>query len=232
MKSKVFPQALKVIRLKEEIDGCMSIYFLKPHDFRFVPGDCFNLFFKEKDFNEGRIFSFSSSPTEELLQVTFRKGISKYKKRLEKVVSGDTLYFSNFGTQYEFDLSRPLIFFAGGVGITIFRSIIKLVIDKGLMPSFTLFYSNRSEDFLFQKELNEWARQLNMPIHYISTMRQGRLTGENVVNLIPTISNVKYAHYIVGPPMMVDATNEMLLSLNVDSANIYTDSFDGYFEES
>ncbi len=232
MKSNVAPQALKVISLEKEIDGCMSISFLKPSNFEFVPGDCFNLFFKEKDFHEGRIFSFSSSPTEDLLQVTFRKGISEYKKRLEKVSPGDILYLSHFGTQYEFHLNRPLVFFAGGIGITIFRSIIKFAIDKNLKPSFTLFYSNRSEDFLYQEELNEWAAQINMPIYFIPTQKQGRLSGEKIEKLIPTISSKKYAHYIVGPPMMVDATNDILLSLNVKSSTIYTDSFDGYFEES
>lgn len=225
-------QVLNVEKVEEEIDGCESIYFQRPKGFDFVPGDCFNLFFKEKDFSEGRIFSFSSSPTEDLLRVTFRKGITAYKKRLEEIISGDRLYVKSFGSNYEFYLDRPLVFYAGGIGITVFRSIIKKVIDNGLKPDFTLIYSNRSKDFIFKKELDEWAKELTMPIQYIATQNEGRLTMAKIQNFVPDIRDRAYAHYIVGPPMMVDATHDMLLSLGLESKDIFTDSFDGYLEES
>lgn len=225
-------QVLVVVKIEEEVDGCMSIFFQKPKGFDFVPGDCFNLFFKEKDFKDGRIFSFSSSPSEDLLRVTFRRGITEYKKRLERIVPGDSLYVKSFGSNYEFYVDRPLIFYAGGIGVTVFRSIIKQVIDKGIKPDFTLIYSNRETDFIFKDELDEWAKELTMPIQYIATQMQGRLTTEKIKDFVPDVGDRKYAHYIIGPPMMVDATSEMLLSLSVESEDIHTDSFDGYFEES
>lgn len=229
---KMTIQELKVVTIQKEVDGCMSIFFQKPFDFNFVPGDCFNLFFKEKDFNDGRIFSFSSAPSEDLLRVTFRKGITEYKKRLEEIIPGDILYLKYFGSHYEFYLDRPLIFYAGGIGITVFRSIIREVIDKGLKPDFTLIYSNRSKDFIFKKELDDWARELTMPIHYITTKIEGRLTSEKITQFVPEVREKKYTHYIVGPPAMVDETSDMLQALGVASTTINTDSFDGYPEES
>lgn len=221
---------LYVAYLQKETDDYISIFLKKPEGFTFHPGSCFDLSFTEKNFHEGRIFSFSSSPTEELLRITFKKGITEYKKRLKNVKKGDTLDIYFYGIQYEFFIDQPMVFYAGGIGISVFRSIIKQIIDKKVKVLIKLIYCSNSQ-FPFKKELDEWGEILQMPIFYLNTKKDGRLDREKLGRFID-LSKMQYEHYIIGPPSMVDDTRELLRSFRIDQKTVHTDSFDGYNEES
>lgn len=223
---------LSVLSVKSEVDDYSSIFFTKPMNFTFEPGDCFDLRFSYPDFQEGRIFSFSSSPTEKHLRITYRKGLSSYKKKLEKVTAGSSMHINYYGNQYVFHHKKPLILIAGGIGITVFRSFIKKMIDLNLHPAITLIYINRTEKFPFENELNEWKELLPLTIHFWETQSKGRLDQEKFSKLLPDINQIKYEHYIVGPPPMVDAAVEILQKFGIENERIHTDSFDGYYEES
>src|SRR6266550_619037 len=57
------------------------------------------------------------------------------------------------------DASRPLVFVAGGIGITPFRSMLRYIQDKGLPHRVTLISSNRDrESTPFLAELEEIDR--------------------------------------------------------------------------
>lgn len=222
---------LKVTNIQTEVDDYISIYFEKPKDFSFSPGDCFDLLFQTPNFTEGRIFSFSSSPTESELRITFRKGITEYKKKLEISKRGDIFLLNYYGSQYSFFLERPLIFYAGGIGIAVFRSILKMAIDTKSIAHIKLIYINKTDNFPFKNELELWRKKLDLEISYISTQSEGRLDISKIKNIIPDITNANYVHYIAGPPLMVDATVDILGILGISDTTIHTDSFDGYFEE-
>lgn len=224
-----FPLTVK--NIQKEIGDYISIFFHKPANFVFQPGDCFDLIFQHPDFQEGRIFSFSSSPTEDDLRITFRKGITEYKKRLEDTKNGDTFLLHFFGSQYSFFTDRPLIFYAGGIGIAVFRSFIKMIFDQNTESSIQLIYINRTELFPFQNELTEWEKLGLVDNHYLITQKKGRLTPDKLNTFIPNITHRKFEHYIAGPPLMVDATTELLEGIGIPSQSIHTDSFDGYLEE-
>lgn len=220
---------LVVKNIRSEGGAYLSIDFQKPLHFSFAVGECFDLAFDLPGFKEGRIFSFSSSPTEEYLSVAFKKGYSDYKHRLEKIKKGDELTIRLLGVQYRFLYGKPMVFFAGGIGITVFRSALKYMLDKDRKAPIVLVYLNRDSKFPFKKELEAWRKTLPLIIHYLETTKEGRLTQEKVKKLI---SNVKEkSHYVIGPPLMVDATVETLHSLGVKETNIHTDSFDGYNED-
>lgn len=216
--------------MQKDTNEYLSIFFTKPKDFTFLPGGCFDLAFTEKDFHEGRIFSFSSSPTEKLLRVTFKKGITEYKKRLEQVKKGDLLDIYYYGTQYTFHPDRLMVFYAGGIGIAVFRSIIKQLVDMRTSASITLIYSNSTEKFPFRKELDTWKKSLHLSIFYLATQKEGRLTKEKLISYLDFM-DTEYEHYVIGPPSMVDDTREILRTLQVDPKTVHTDSFDGYNEE-
>ena len=44
------------------------------------------------------------------------------------------------------DTSRPIVFVAGGIGITVFRSMLRYIQDEGLSYRVTLIYSNRDRE--------------------------------------------------------------------------------------
>src|SRR5919202_3116470 len=57
------------------------------------------------------------------------------------------------------DASRPLVFVAGGIGITAFRSMLRYIQDTGSPHRVTLVYSNRDrESAAFLDELEEIER--------------------------------------------------------------------------
>ena len=59
------------------------------------------------------------------------------------------------------DTSRPLVFVAGGIGITVFRSMLRYVAEEHLPYRVTLIYSNRDrESTAFLDELVELEREL------------------------------------------------------------------------
>src|SRR5919106_4723776 len=59
------------------------------------------------------------------------------------------------------DTSRPLVFAAGGIGITLFRSMLRFIREERLPYRVTLIYSNRdSESTAFLDELRELERAL------------------------------------------------------------------------
>ncbi len=54
------------------------------------------------------------------------------------------------------DTGEEYVFVAGGIGITVFRSMLRYVADEGLPYRITLVYSNRdSESSAFLDELEE-----------------------------------------------------------------------------
>ena len=59
------------------------------------------------------------------------------------------------------DTSRPLVFVAGGIGITVFRSMLRYIAEEHLPYRVTLIYSNRDrEPTAFLDELVELEREL------------------------------------------------------------------------
>jgi ferredoxin-NADP reductase len=70
------------------------------------------------------------------------------------------------------DTSRPLVFVAGGIGITVFRSMLHHIQDEGLPYRVTLIYSNRDrESTAFLDELYELENE-NPNLRLLLTMTQ------------------------------------------------------------
>lgn len=215
---------LKVSGKKAETENIFSIILEKPEDFNFYPGQYLDV----KLADDSRAFTVSSSPTERFLMITPKKGISKFKKTLEKLKIGDSINTSHPAGTFTLDESSPAVFIAGGIGITPFRSIIKYVLDNNLNTAITLYYLNSDDNFLFNEELDKWQGKLpHLKVIYHHSSKDGRL---NITKLDAAVQvNVTGAiFYLAGAPKMVDDFAGMLLKLGVDGANIRYDRFDGY----
>lgn len=210
---------LKVLELKLEGNNVFSLILEKPKGFRFYAGQ-----YLDVEINgDTRAFTISSSPTENFLMITTRKGISNFKKSMEALQSGDTINTSHPAGTFILDETEPAVFIAGGIGITPFRSMLRYAVDKKIATAITLTYSNPDGDFLFKKELNKWQKVYpKLEIVYIMTDRDGRLT-----RLPPTTYHLP-TYYLAGPPKMVDDFEKILLDLGVDETNIRYDRFEGY----
>ncbi len=216
---------LKVLEKRQDSEGISSLILEKPKNYFFYAGQYIDIELPVKDtLGNTRTLSFSSSPTEDYLSVTFKKGVTPYKKCLEGLSPGNTFKTTHPIGTFTLDESSEAIFIAGGVGIAPFRSIIKYVLDQKLKTKMTLIYSNSNEDFPFKKELDLWQKVLpNLKIIYHNTAKLPRLTTLDTKYLIPNS-----IFYLAGPPGMVYGLQKKLLDLEIDNANIRIESFDGY----
>jgi ferredoxin-NADP reductase len=133
------------------------------------------------------------------------------------------------------DASQPLVFVAGGIGITAFRSMLRYIQDEQLSYRVTLIYSNRDrESTAFLDELEEIERT-NPNIRLIVTMTdddnwsgESRRVDANFFRdyLGEGLNEARYM--VAGPPGLAEAATEELKKAGVDEERISTDSFSGY----
>lgn len=133
------------------------------------------------------------------------------------------------------DAGRPLVFVAGGIGITVFRSMLRYIEDEGLSHRVTLIYSNRDrESTPFFGELQELDRR-NPNLRLVLTMTQdpnwdGETRKIDAAFFRDHLGDDlnEFTFMVAGPPGMVDGMKEALREAGVDEANVVADSFSGY----
>jgi ferredoxin-NADP reductase len=224
-------QHIELIATRRESEqvGYWSIYFARPMNFVFDAGDWIDIQFDGRHLNGGITYSISSSPTESDIRITFREGISEFKKALQSIQPHERLAISQYGNDYNFQLkkNRSSVLIAGGVGIAPFRSMLKEMYDNNDPNTVALLYLNQNENFLFKDELEIWSKRLpGLFIFYISTKEINRKKREKLI--LSLIKNPNQNFYISGPPAMVEANEHLLLDNGVNIRDIRIDSFGGY----
>jgi len=220
---------LTVLRTQLIGDNSMSVYFERPIGFQFEAGDWIDINFADTNLNGGKVYSLSSSPTESDLAISFRIGITPFKRQLQSVKPGDKLYISQYGNDYGFQLNdkRSSVLIAGGIGVAPFRSMVKELYDKKVRADVQLIYLNKTDDFLFKTELDIWRQHLpQLSIDYIATKDLKRKAREQQFNKLLTKGANRY--YIAGAEAMVDATEHLLINRGVAVRDIRIDSFGTY----
>lgn len=221
-----------VLRMKErrhESRECLSLVFEKPQGLSFAAGDWLDIRFPVPEFPVGRTYSFASAPTEPDVMISFKRGVSPFKRALEKVQPGETMLITN---GFLLDCQSPAVFLAGGIGIAPFRSMIKELIDSHHPLAMTLLFSNHCNDFPFRTELETWQRLCpSFKTVFVVTGEEGRLTSERIhreleKHGIKQLTVPRY--YIAGSPQMVQDCEHHLFALGVEKNRLKTDCFEGY----
>ncbi len=189
-----------------------------------------------------RYFTMSSSPTEDHLKlgVKFYEPGSSYKAALLDIDQNSTFVGAQLAGDFvlpESDPNQKLLFIAGGIGITPFRSMIKYLIDKHERRDIILLYSVRSSDDLAYKELLDQAvKEIGLKVAYFITSRQAKAVGVNVFRqqinrrvLTKQISDLdERLIYISGTHPMVESMQELLHEIGIAHDRIKIDFFPGY----
>lgn len=212
-----------------ETPGYLSLYFERPRRFTFEAGDWMELSLPGQDLPGGTVYSFSSSPDEADIRMTFREGVSPFKRTLQSLQPGDRLLMTEYGNDYGFRLKehKGSTLIAGGIGVAPFRSMIRAMVEANSKSQVQLIYFNTTEDFLFADEFNEWQRLLtDLKVHYIATKDLKRKDRQKLLRtLIPAIDQ---AFYVSGPSGMVTSTIRLLESYGADRKSIKVDDFGHY----
>jgi ferredoxin-NADP reductase len=133
------------------------------------------------------------------------------------------------------ETARPYVFIAGGIGITVFRCMLRYIVEEGLPHRVTLVYSNRDrESAAFLDELAEIERD-NENIRLVLVMTddpgwegEKRRIDANVLRDHLEGELVDYVFLVAGPPGMVDAMESTLLEAEVPEEQVRPARFSGY----
>jgi ferredoxin-NADP reductase len=126
-----------------------------------------------------RTFSLSSSPTEPgQISVTCKISDTPFKQALSRLRPGDPATVYGPLGAFLFDIARPSVLIAGGIGITPFRGMLRFASDSHATTQRRLLYSARTPDeFVFLSELEELSRNdRHLKIHTTVT-RPGESPG-------------------------------------------------------
>jgi ferredoxin-NADP reductase len=129
----------------------------------------------------------------------------------------------------------PYVFIAGGIGITVFRCMLRFIAEEGLAHRVTLVYSNRDrESAAFLEELEELERA-NPNVRLVLTMTddpgwdgETRRVDANVLRDHLEEDLDAYTYLVAGPPQMVEAMVETLGNAGISEEQIRPESFSGY----
>jgi ferredoxin-NADP reductase len=133
------------------------------------------------------------------------------------------------------DTDRPYVFIAGGIGITVFRVMLRFIAEENLPHRITLVYSNGDrESAAFLDELAEFDRE-NPNFHLVATMTEDsewegetrRIDAELLRDhLGDDLSS--FAYLVAGPPAMVEGIVETLQQAGIPEDQVKADRFSGY----
>jgi glycine betaine catabolism B len=188
-----------------------------------------------------RYFTLASSPTEPDVRigVKFYERSSSYKKALLEADHQTRIVASQISGDFVLpkDPKEKLVFIAGGIGVTPYRSMIKYLFDTKQPRPITMLYSARTAADFAYKDVFEPARQeLGINTIYIMTgkdagpgdrySRPGRINADMIQQEVPDY--MEYTFYISGTQAMVSAMKAVLSDLGVPRHRVKVDYFSGY----
>ncbi|MDR3571668.1 MAG: FAD-binding oxidoreductase [Candidatus Pacebacteria bacterium] len=178
-----------------------------------------------------RYFTIASSPTDPDLRVgvKFYSPASTFKQHLYAMQPGQQLVVSQVSGDFTLprDSRKKLVFIAGGIGITPFRSMIEYLLDVGERRDIVVLYSNKtSADAVYHELLDRAQRELGVKVVYAFSEQGSTIDAELVAKEVPDLLDRTF--YISGPQGMVSAFKDMLRGMGVRRTRIKTDYFPGF----
>lgn len=228
----VSPKQKLFLKLKEKLEigpGIYDFVFDKDKNFNFTAGQYleWTLAHPKSDLRGvRRFFTIASSPTEDTIRLgaKFYEPASSFKQHLLKMNVGDSLVATQLSGDFTLpkDPQEKLVFIAGGIGVTPFRSMIKYLSDTGEKRSATLFYSTKTPaDVVYKDVFDEAQSKLGLKTVYAGIVTEEMIKKETPDYLLRTF-------YLSGPHAMVSAFQKTLAKMGVKKSRIKTDFFPGY----
>ncbi len=219
----------------EVAEGTMAFEFEKPAGFEFRAGQFGEWKIANPPYTDAegnvRPFSIASAPSDDTLMLATRMRNTAFKNSLKEMPLGTEIELDGpFGSlTLKNSAEKPVVFLAGGIGITPFRSMIRRAAHEKLPHKILLFYSNRRpEDAAFLEELQTLAQE-TINFKLVATMTEEGGEFISVAMLQQHLDNLAFPiYYIAGPPAFAAAMWQMLKTAGVDEDNINNEEFAGY----
>jgi len=222
----------------QEAANIRTFWFKPERPIRYVAGQYTELTLKHDhpdERGEKHWFTLSSTPGHELVSITTKYAgddkSSTFKKTLFALEPGAELAMSEPSGDFVLpeDASRPLVFIAGGIGLTPFHSMAGWLASHGEHRNIQFIYGVRTEDEIIFEDDFEKAG-----IHPIIVVgepseswggERGRLSAELVFGLTHPVDNALV--YLSGPEPMVESLGDALKP-SLGDERLVQDFFPGY----
>jgi ferredoxin-NADP reductase len=222
-----------------ETNTVRTFWFRPEKPLRYTAGQFIELTLKHEDADdrgEKRWFTLSSAPGHELVSITTRyagdEHTSSFKKALFHLEPGATLQMSEPMGDFVLpkDASTPLIFVAGGIGLTPFHSMFLHLAEQPRRRDIKFLYSVRNEeDILFQDAFEAAGIHATIIVENPSGAwggERGHITPEQILGL--TTPSSESLIYLSGPEPMIEALAHGLHLAGIPKRRLVTGYFPGY----
>ena len=233
----------RVAEKREVAKGTLLVVFdLLGEEVAFTPGQYFFVTLLDPSYDDERgarrHFSVVTSPNERgRLGFCTRLRDSAFKRSVAELPVGADVEVEEPKGSFLLpdDTNQPYVFLAGGIGITVFRSMLRYIAEEDLPHRVTLIYSNRDRDSTpFLDELSD-LDQTRDAFQLVLTMTEDpswtgetRRIGPKLLRDHLADDLRSYAYLVAGPPAMVDAMVETLDTEGVPEEQVAADRFSGY----
>ena len=232
-------------KIKEKIEvarGTLMVVFdLLGEQVEFVPGQYFWVELPNRGHEDERglrrHISIVTSPNDRgVLGLATRIRDTAFKRTLAEMEVGDDAIVEEPKGDYHLpeDTSQDYVFVAGGIGITIFRSMLRYIAEENLPYRITLIYSNRDqESTAFLDELRELENRID-GLRMVLTMTddetwEGDTRRVDADLIREQIGDLGGSTYLVsGPPEMVNSVADSLEAEGVPEEQVLRSKFAGY----
>jgi ferredoxin-NADP reductase len=232
--------------IKEKVEvakGTLMVVFdLLGEEVQFLPGQYFWVTLLDPPYDDERgprrHISVVTSPNERgVLGLCTRLRETAFKRSLAELPVGTEVDVEQPKGEWVLpDASQgPFVFIAGGIGITVFRCMLRYISEERLPHEVTLLYSNRDrESTAFLDELTELERSLPS-FRLVATMTgdpgwegERRKIDEDFLRDVVGDGLLTSTYLIAGPPAMVEGVAEALGRVGVADDGIRPARFSGY----
>lgn len=229
---------LRIVATRRVSGSIYETTFAPERRFAFKPGQYLEISVPHHNHDlrgTRRVFSLASSPQRQHLRLAYsvpEQASSSFKRALVSSPAGTIVHAHRVGGDFTLPKGdRPLVFIAGGIGVTPFLSMLESMATTGDERRVTLFYAARNEDNLaYADELRQLSTRLNLefvpvvdtPLGEWTGLR-GKLSYEMLVQYGTTMN--QSIVYISGPISMVRALKHDILAHEI--VDIRTDYFSG-----
>jgi ferredoxin-NADP reductase len=224
---------------KQDEAAVITTFYFKPEKpVHYTAGQYIELSLKHRSHDPRGIkrwFTLSSSPTDELLSITTKftaKDGSSFKQALRRLKPGTELTMN--GPMGDFVLPKliqtPLVFVAGGIGITPFHSMLAWLAETHETRPIKLLYGVSTEDeIVFQDTFDKAGVRATIVVSQPSAAwgsERGQLSAELILGLEKPSEDTLI--YVSGPEPMVEALEKDLKKAGIEKRQLVLDFFPGY----
>jgi len=209
---------VKIEKIHDETADVKTLFFKRP--FEFKAGQCISVYFDDLKIPEGRAYSLSSLPDEDLASITVKNIGGRFSLRLCSLKVGDNLEISPAYGFLDPETKNPVVAIVAGVGL----SPVWTILARRGDARDELHYVNKTEaDILFAEKLGNLSAKVN---YYIT-----RQPDTEFVSKRPDVAGIvknadENIHFLLcGGVDFVKDIFKKLTEEGVDSAKISSEIF-------